>query len=564
MTKEALSHLVLKDLNKAAYEDAIFGFFYDYRYKSVYIRADWFLKPTIVIRWRNDVEFTPNELTWESALVKDRLFDDPLSQATQWIKTCVNEHKKCNLDYEANLPRRVIHIDVDGSKLRLDEGLHKKARYAALSHCWGKSKDLVSNSQNIAQHKLDIPLVSLPKTFRDAVTFCQQLEIEYLWIDSLCIIQDDRADWEQEAEKMGSIYENAFLTLAASAAADDNGGFWFNTPSLEWKGVTSRGGFGNAIAHSFINHGARNSPYFPLSSRGWVFQERILSRRTLQFGRQELLWECKEMKLCECTQRRDMLEGNKTRPRKYAGVNFGTGKPDFGTDYDIWSKLVEEYSVLNLSVPSDRLPAISAIAKKVAIHRKSRYLAGLWEDELPINLLWVVSWGLARKRPEKWRASSWSWVSIDSGVYFLPLGDTHQEHHSECRILSADCQTSGINEYGEVASGCLRVEGKVVKMKFKELPPSGQRVAEDIFFLDYIVEIEPEEDVFCMRVARYRQKLYCNYSLALRCVNPEKREFERFGLLYRCVIDGDQTAYCRWWGPDEGDRKPEVAEIMFV
>jgi hypothetical protein len=106
--------------------------------------------------------------------------------------------------------------------LRDTNGAHGK--YIALSHCWGKSHHLTTTTRNISAHKNGIPLDVLPATFRHAVQVAQELKIAYIWIDSLCILQDDAADWEVESAKMGNVYADSYLSVAAMSSTDDSSG----------------------------------------------------------------------------------------------------------------------------------------------------------------------------------------------------------------------------------------------------------------------------------------------------------------------------------------------------
>lgn len=149
-----------------------------------------------------------------------------------WVSACELNHPKCGASYSYTPPRL---LDVDSSdpafvKLLMLSSA-KTNRYACLSHCWGstRSKYMVYKT-NLSTNMVGIPVSELPKTFSDAIDISRALGIQYLWIDSLCIIQDSQADWADHVEIMVSIYENSYITLAAGASSDDDGGF-FSVPS---------------------------------------------------------------------------------------------------------------------------------------------------------------------------------------------------------------------------------------------------------------------------------------------------------------------------------------------
>ncbi|KAK5122330.1 hypothetical protein LTR85_004241 [Meristemomyces frigidus] len=130
--------------------------------------------------------------------------------------TVVDESRLNGLDGKSSRPTRLIFIDGAGeyTKLRLTEAYGSDAPYVSLSYCWGGADQFKTTRESHAQRLNGFRLEHLPKTYRDAVFICQELNIEYLWIDALCIIQDDQSDWEQEVPRMGGIYGNAYLVVA--------------------------------------------------------------------------------------------------------------------------------------------------------------------------------------------------------------------------------------------------------------------------------------------------------------------------------------------------------------
>ncbi|KAI0532973.1 heterokaryon incompatibility protein-domain-containing protein [Xylaria digitata] len=118
-----------------------------------------------------------------------------------------------------HLPKRVLLV---GSKsdntIKLIEGSKERVRYICLSHCWGNAESIKTTNRNITNHAIGISWSDLPRVYCDAITFCRELEVQYLWIDSLCIKQDDEEDWVEESSKIASIYENSYITLAATSS----------------------------------------------------------------------------------------------------------------------------------------------------------------------------------------------------------------------------------------------------------------------------------------------------------------------------------------------------------
>ncbi len=173
--------------------------------------------------------------------------------------------------------------------------------YLALSHCWGDSRTiLVLRRSNLEDFKRAIPLEALAKNFQDAIRITASLGVEYLWIDSLCIIQGDTADWETEAAQMGNVYESALCTISATAARDAKGGCSF--PPAGFAGgdyVIGTDLLSSLVVRSPLRNRDGLDYLFrakvetaPVSARGWTFQERVLSGRVLHFAQGILLFEC--------------------------------------------------------------------------------------------------------------------------------------------------------------------------------------------------------------------------------------------------------------------------------
>jgi hypothetical protein len=154
----------------------------------------------------------------------------------------------------------------------------KNAPYIALSYKWGKSNNVTTTKSTLDDHKKGIMFHKLPKTIRDATMVARQLEVKYLWVDAICIVQDDASDWEQEAAKMGTIYMHSYCTIAAHAA--DNADDGFLEQALSEPKAARLGGL-------MITQGSNKKLHIEesgLSSRGWVLQERLLSQRTVHFA----------------------------------------------------------------------------------------------------------------------------------------------------------------------------------------------------------------------------------------------------------------------------------------
>ena len=221
----------------------------------------------------------------------------------EWIDTCRKTHKLCNRKRECWYPTRLLHIiSGDQARLILSEDHAPKGYYITLSHRWGNFQYTKLLTKTLAQLQSVIAVSHLPPAFRDAIKVAALLDIEYIWIDGLCVKQDDRSDWEVESLMMGKIYENAFLNVSATLAVDGNEPLWRNQ---------QRSPFGLSEMTLRID-GTQDVFYLldgdiwideitsaPLNKRGWVFQERFLAKRVLHFSTRQLGWECQKMTALE-------------------------------------------------------------------------------------------------------------------------------------------------------------------------------------------------------------------------------------------------------------------------
>ncbi|KAK0719319.1 heterokaryon incompatibility protein-domain-containing protein [Lasiosphaeris hirsuta] len=351
------------------------------------------------------------------------------------------------------LPTRLIDVSAQPTSVQLvlSSSLDSSIEYVALSHCWGKLEFIKLKSTNIASFQAGIPLSQLPRTFKDAVDVTRKLGFRYLWIDSLCIIQDLTADWQAEAGRMADVYLKAVLTLAAAASTDANSGLFTTRKPLP--------------RHIVLDDQADPADPDPitivqpdwdehflsiiggnLQTRGWTFQERALSTRILHYGDGALAWECATLSSSELCQGKmprcgDIYSLSSLKviwdPTKPA-LNDPTDERYVMRPPDVfaqWFGFVEEYSNRSLTITSDKLIAISAMAKVLRMQLKEHldYLSGLWgESWFMLCVGWVsrVSYEkhnlVMEEHPtdshtadtQTYVAPSWSWASLDGPVIY--------------------------------------------------------------------------------------------------------------------------------------------------
>ncbi|KAJ9608490.1 hypothetical protein H2200_007478 [Cladophialophora chaetospira] len=362
-----------------------------------------------------------------------------LRRIPPWINTCISQHSACGEPKDTPLPRRVLEIgETEGALIKLYESQNELARYACLSHRWGTGQPIVTTSESYDKLVKGIPSEELPLTFRDAVSVARRLSIRYLWIDCFCIIQDNAKDLEEACAMMDVIFENAFLTIAATRSEGPDDGLFvrryaerriqrLQIPGTEFWGKSdiyvrnfNHGEEDDLSSQHWITAGFSQgfSSGWPLLLRGWVFQERILSPRMLHFGN-EITWECRSESVCECNFKASSgaLQDSKHRLRE-EGCSLWSSESSTSTLHLTWKRVVEEYSELasNLTYERDIFPALSGLASRFSRLLSDEYVAGMWRKHLIQGLLWVVPSSPEGGVPLKWRAPTWSWASVCCAV----------------------------------------------------------------------------------------------------------------------------------------------------
>jgi hypothetical protein len=346
------------------------------------------------------------------------------------------------------LPTRVVHVGSATQQPHLHISQpQQNDRYIALSHCWGKLPQVRTLTTNIKQFEEEIVFDNLSKTFQDAIRVTKRLGIEYIWIDSLCIVKDDKNDWLQESERMGTVYANAYITLAATWAADGSGGLDSIRPLSNWIEFPCDGS-DEAKGHMWFTDASWTSQTdlddAPLNTRAWVFQEKIISRRIIHFASSQVYWECKERFVGEEFQDKIHFMGATLEPSQFwADLNAfchigplpmerandvrNAGYPMSQLDefYYGWRSLTIYYCTRQLTEMSDRLKALLGIFRLVEEKTGLSCVDGHWDDgswRFVRELMWfpkrqgTMPLIVGDKRSRL--CSSWSWASLEGPVEY--------------------------------------------------------------------------------------------------------------------------------------------------
>ncbi|KAH9229590.1 hypothetical protein K456DRAFT_1799009, partial [Colletotrichum gloeosporioides 23] len=318
--------------------------------------------------------------------------------------------------------------------------------YMTLSHRWDH---LTDEGAQLTVHNVDsrvegFSLSSLPPSFRYAAFLTRELGIRYLWIDSLCILQDSREDWVRESVQMGQVYSASYCTIATSNAALENYKNHCQQRNYSSLDVRERSKVrededaiwphwvGLSLLGERRSHLPSNQYHTVLSGRGWTLQERQLSRRVIHVTSNSLLWECRTSRGSEQVPWTGKVTANmKIAARYRINDSIKDGRQIFEKDspryfYNLWYEIIWDYSNRLLSEESDKLPGLAGLAKTLANMTGDEYVAGLWKRDIVSGLLWKTRrWNMdedgphgaiQHTRPSCWRAPSWSWASLDGQV----------------------------------------------------------------------------------------------------------------------------------------------------
>ena len=492
---------------------------------------------------------------------------EAFSRIFSWFKACYANHLACGNESDAPiLPTRVIDI-TNADHLALVESNGSRGQYLCLSHRWADPDHMPQCTlQNMASLKKHIPWTWLTTTFQDAITFARQfsewyaseyvgqLPVRYIWIDSLCIIQDSVEDWKNESKSMGSVYEGAILTVAA--ATGRNGCFVVADPIFKGYGISDLQHDNSRIyVRQALNHDSNSVTYskaptssLDLLNRGWVLQERLLSRRFVLFTHLEIMWECLECSDCECgfqqvprTLGRHLIKSREVSRSWERTIRDDPNNPHGKIPYKIayhrslrstsankprnlrnwWRRLVELHSTLNLTKDSDRIPAIIGLGSQLArFSGRSEPQFGHFLDALPRDLAWFVDSANMGKQTSMESVPSWSWAHCRNPVQ-MPAEDTRDPMKVHPELLSSPSQYSPA-----LRMRCSIFQGFSNKLDEPNFPLTRRYYPDNISW-SQITEQEPN---YILLVST-EQNAKCWSLMHVKSVNTEKAQFYRLGIL---------------------------------
>ncbi|KAM0236650.1 hypothetical protein ACHAP5_009286 [Fusarium lateritium] len=447
----------------------------------------------------------------------------------KWLSTCMLSHEGCRSSHSMTnksteettvLPTRVIDVGDPKEhrpKPRLFMSKKTSGQYIALSHRWSKAIATTLKSDNLSRYQEELPVDDMPPTFRDAIEVTRQLGFRYLWIDSLCIIQDDKSDWSNESHRMGTIFEEAGCTIAAVDSVDDNGidhglflprdtdplsvkltipyeivplgelsqrVFQTHTSVYVWKmrwlrelPIMKACDKNTITIRPRIVSSWRGVPHSNWYKRGWVLQERLLSRRLIYYTKSKISWSC-------FTESGEEEGGDPNEP-----VRFPLLPLRRGSDYPIfpiWKSIISDYQGCQLTFSKDRLAAVAGISSRLEAQLHCKIYAGILYHsprDAADNLLWYASKAPLRTFNE-FHAPSWTWVALNGEISFLmppPSGASHLlvtgldfKIRNQCESVDPSKDWKGTcvsgSVYFEAPAGKLTRQSKLKDLKMASGP----------------------------------------------------------------------------------------------
>ncbi|KAI1212057.1 heterokaryon incompatibility protein-domain-containing protein [Annulohypoxylon truncatum] len=396
------------------------------------------------------------------------------------IDKCIDSHACCRSLGNSFMPTRLINIcprNIAGDVFLQDgSSVPRGSRYCALSYCWGDIRpDCLTTKATLAQRQSNIPWSTLPQTFQDAIYWARSAGVDYLWIDSVCILQGDRDDWIRESGKMFQVYQNSYVTIVAAFGKDPTSGLFSaypDEPKPKPLATLRRASAGSSWPlymrkaqhyHFYDWEDYETREALPLLKRAWCYQERLISPRILLYTPTEVAFQCFKTVSCECG--RDGVACNR--------MNFAAkhkfpvpGKQPLthaGPAMDWWI-VIGTYANMDLTVKSDRLPAVAGIAEHFQKSRPlEKYLAGLWSGNLLRDLLWEVLEVTADPAAKTLTAGvpSWSWAS-GSGTRDVLVYTEQLRYLAEVR--EAECRYASDNQFGVLTGSKLVLRGRLWKV----------------------------------------------------------------------------------------------------
>ncbi|KAI0514662.1 heterokaryon incompatibility protein-domain-containing protein [Xylaria bambusicola] len=342
----------------------------------------------------------------------------------EWLRQCEAEHIECRaqrfFSQHQALPARMVDVKPNGNMDHVaiidPYVLGDSFKYLALSHCWGKNGSPTRTTKdNLTEHEKGLRIEFLSRSFRDAVRITRLLGYKFLWIDSLCIVQDDIDDWEREAAKMASIFHCADIVISAASAGSSADGLGIDNsfqgasrlfsppvPNSRYDNPAQTQGLPRKRLF-FRKAGTSNKGLkdLPIHKRGWIFQEILLARRSEDGELSRTLTS-------------SIIRGSSTQPSN-PFLHFESAiQYETSTDVDMWWSILRAFFQRQFTKSDDVLPSLAGVISLWQWHTNDEPILGMWKKDLPFHMCWFFgnSLSVVDRVPGQ---PSWSWTSVPQG-----------------------------------------------------------------------------------------------------------------------------------------------------
>ncbi|KAH7316821.1 heterokaryon incompatibility protein-domain-containing protein [Stachybotrys elegans] len=391
--------------------------------------------------------------------------------ANTWLQECRQKHTTCaHFNRPSQLPSRVVDVGAPGDAPRIFCSRGIDADYAALSHCWGGAVFNKLTTKNLAQYEKTLP-ESLPQNFLDAITITREMGLRYIWIDSLCILQDSEDDWRTESANMGKIYINASLMISASVSKDCATGILgehfkpkSTLPSVHLP-LRDAPESGTVLRLDLFDVREESlnliDLYAPLGTRGWTLQESFLAPRQLIYGSEQIYWDCLDTVRSARGPCAPYIDPYNNLKRQVLLPVPESSPQQVKTMLYEYYRMVDAFSRRKLTYSSDRLMAISGVVNRLHGIFGGVYLAGIWSQHLSFGLCWERD-SMTYERAVPYRGPTWSWAGLESPVLYY-LERILEPYHSTVKMVDHSVTLRDEqNPFGQVTSASLTIEASVM------------------------------------------------------------------------------------------------------
>ncbi|KAJ8125980.1 hypothetical protein O1611_g7659 [Lasiodiplodia mahajangana] len=431
-----------------------------------------------------------DQITWSPAII---------SQIKLWLRSCLEKHEACPDRLGGGPPLRLIDVNPGGHvletprtpdeilalsvhefpsiKLVATTALSQAVDYVMLSHCWGPGPGLMltSDAESCFQN-------CVPPTL-----------LQYIWIDAICINQSNSNEKARKIARMHHIYSQAVVNLSATSASNGSQGMIFERDLRKTAPLILSASL-HVVSDIFSrkmlvypNRWFREVVHGAVNTRGWVYQERILASRVIHFCRDQITWECRELQASEFHPAQHPFippDGRGTKTSHYA-ILGRDGTPQLKTtnlrELDgVWHRLCEQYSSTELTYPTDRLLAISAVARSICNVSSlvpDDYAGGLWKTNLPEDLKWRVCQRRRSPKIDAYCAPSWSWAATHANVIW-DIEFAVSQTRSLVEIMAVSVKTIGDDPFSQ------NPKKQIIRVRWdNDIDEDGAHPAEQVYYI---------------------------------------------------------------------------------